>query len=127
MHFDEQYIKECDCPEIQGLRIELLKGDWFYDKGFKYKPLHLVIGIEGTDYRIQVIWLPLSHQLDDKIVKICKEKELEYVFVFNESWGYIAEAQDLSASDEEHDVFKIVEDNPLIAKIKLLKALLKDK
>jgi len=183
-YFTKEYIKECDCEQIQGLRAQLKQGDWVfsdfknsttydnYMQGFDYG-LGTILGdtktekiywidfvkwgIEGeklTDYtreqyRKTLIWLPTGDQLDEEITKIISDKFFEdklpkddfnpwYQIEFdslNKVW-WISFWKDHCGPVEingktfldiiEPDIF-IQHNNPLIAKIKLLKQLLEAK
>ena len=125
MNFTKEYISEADCPEIQGLRINkksksgkliIRCGDWFYNKDDGFKLAYEdYFTLEETYY----IWLPLSYELDDEIVKICKEKNWTYYFIADNDTEYYAEVKQMYRV-----VYSKYNDNPLIAKIKLLKGLL---
>ena len=132
MNFTKEYIKECDCREIQGLRKEELnKGDY---AEVNYDTVHFTaIAVQTgrfyntSDYywRHQYIWLPTSGQLDDEIVKICIKENYYYDITRSKGDEALWEAGVGEWADEEEgNLFSEVDHNPLIAKIKLLKQLL---
>lgn len=114
--FTKEYIKEADCEEIQGLRQgRLYRGDWFIQEGGYPEVMNndCFLGMGN-------IWLPTGDQLDEEIVKICKEKEYFYEAIFvPTSKNYCMEVSTLG----QHLVNREYDTNPLIAKIKLLKQL----
>ena len=95
MNFTKEYIKECDCKEIQGLREELETGDKVSSlesvrvitTGFNRKGgiwYNLVKSKKDkfsyrSSFRENIVWLPNGDQLDDEIVKTCKEVDYEYL------------------------------------------------
>ena len=146
MNFTKEYIKECDCREIQGLRPILKMFDFVYSKNWKLCNVyfHHITATEGEGYQIyqyfgedlyplskfqtrqELICLPTSDQLDDEIVKICKKSDDIDSFIGYCTWydinsGYFQAYIETAGSD-----YFFEEINPLIAKIKLLKALLKE-
>jgi len=124
MNFTKEYIERCKCKEIQELRPIIEKGDWFklIRNDDKLNPSRIHYGAKcPTRYfgkcRENIIWLPLSHQLDEEIVKICKEKKFAYTSIYSCDWGNYQvwvgqDFYDVQLTEEE--------ENPLIAKIKLL-------
>ena len=120
-NFTKSYIREADCREIQGLRSVFEAHDWYCQPSCFNIPYTLSHGamidkeVRGKDY----IWLPTGDQLDEEIVKICKKKQ----------WDYRA---DYNYSKNEFSIYikqlwwNYREDNPLIAKIRLLKQLIKE-
>jgi len=127
MNFSKEYIKECDCKEIQGLRkirvgvtsTGLVYGDWYFNRIKKKIRLN---ARTGTTEFMFITWLPTGDQLDDEIVKICEEKNFAYrgyFIAYAPRDRYRADIMQLENSEKRSD-------NPLIAKIKLLKQLLKD-
>ena len=121
-YFTKEYIKECDCEEIRGLRKKLQKGDWY-----AFADTKNIYGIHLADKDIKrfgesQIWLLLSHQLDEEIVKICKEKDYTYHV------NYISRENEwcIYVDGEEPYMPQVISDNPLIAKIIILKELIKD-
>lgn len=126
-NFTKEYIREADCKEIQGLRNNFKKGDWYFQKGENPNVAYYDCDRLILEENFMDLWLLTGDQLDEEIVKTCKKKELEYIFVFNPNgWGYITETHDLSTSDETKFENTFQDDNPLIAKIKLLKELLNE-
>ena len=119
MNFSKEYIKECNCKEIQKLNPYQV-GDWYSIDG---KPeLHFANNMQFVPADAVILWLPLSYQLDDEIVKICKEKDYKYTIkwdkLFDGDFNVIVESEVIGWFIRESDI------NPLIAKIKLLKELL---
>ena len=139
MNITKEYINECDCPEVQGLKPKLEIGDYIEDKGKVYL-LTLFKELAG-DYlevygksldgdkpfykqaweRRLLIWLPTSGQLDEEIVKL------------NYGDNYIVDYHirgvcEVSIYFDTAMVYihRVRHANPLIAKIKLLKELLKE-
>jgi hypothetical protein len=125
MNFTKEYIKECDCREIQELLDDLIeKGSYYLERNSGYVNLsNHYIDNEGN------IWLPTGDQLDQEIVKFVKQnkKYWRYSISFQvDNSGkdsYFAAMHSLDENGPEHYEN---ESNPLIAKIKLLKALLKE-
>jgi len=128
MKFDKEYISEADCPEIQGLRKWLELGDWI-----AYKPDNKEICLitrdnSMDDYFSEVdrnlrddrIWLPTGDQLDDEIIKVCKEKDYyNYSWLWHQNSLFV-----VTYEDRNGDNYPFRDRNSLIAKIKLLKELL---
>ena len=123
MNFTKEYIKECDCKEIQGLRKYIEHGSWLFeeDKKVHLQFTHYTFPIEET--RNKYIWLPTGDQLDDEIVKYIEDEDGYYKFYYDRGAGYITEI--VCSWDSEKDI-TAQSINPLIAKIKLLKSLLKE-
>ena len=136
MNFSKEYINECDCPEIQGLFkmtainrnndiligcLKNIKGSLFHNRDEHY---YLATSPE------KVIWLPTGDQLDEQIAEIFAEwskdgEDLNYSFSVSFSEGYISSYE---AYTNNRDCCRsFLDDNPLIAKIKLLKQLLEAK
>ena len=72
------------------------------------------------------IWLPTGDQLDEEIIKICREKGYTYYFIFtNDNHKYYKDYEAyLYFKHEDNNMYYQNYDNPLIAKIKLLLELL---
>ena len=127
-HFTPEYIKECDCKEIQNLS-PIAAGDWIMIRG-GYIPI-LYDGEYNIDYneRDTIIWLPLPHQLDDEIGKIILKDEskddYEVKFQKTSKGTMLCEVRYKQwASRYGFNRPFEIDANPLIAKIKLLKELL---
>jgi len=120
MKFTKEYIKEANCREIQGLHKRT-----YYDK--------------CVYHNRKYIWLPTGDQLDEEIVKICRENNYDLQIRYDKEnqdyddlmWTIIVYGMH---RNEYADICEcviplacFVNDNPLIAKIKLLKQLLKEK
>jgi len=115
-YFTKEYIKECDCEEIQKLKTLTYYDNWQY-LGGKNK------------------WLATGDQLDEEIVKICKRKYTNIKWEYMVSYGYdvcllavqnwVSVRENFGAGDSKYFYGKS-DKNPLIAKIKLLKELLND-
>ena len=130
MNFTKEYIKECDCKEIQGLDEAYECGNHYYiDDGQVWAGEYpsgvdsgcFILGHkEKEGHFSDRTWLPTGDQLDDEIVKICEEGTY-YEFYYDKSYGY--EANFVS---DDNKRYSHVNTNPLIAKIKLLKVLFKE-
>jgi hypothetical protein len=131
-YFTKEYIKECDCREIQGLRKKFQEGDWYFNVKFPtYKPSTVDMEEGGTVFqnrwRKNVIWLP-KDQLDEEIVKICKERfrNDDFTYYFNYNNNVLPDVVYFTAGLVHKGDICLNSNNPLIAKIKLLKQLLKE-
>ena len=133
MKFSKEYIKECDCPEIQGLRPKMFLCEEYVNRdGVQIQSVDKLSykTINKPHYRKYLIWLPTGDQLDEQIVKIFAEwskdgEDLNYSFSVSFSEGYISSYE---AYTNNRDCCRsFLHDNPLIAKIKLLKQLLEEK
>ena len=88
MNFSKEYIKECDCPEIQGLHKKWIRNFDYYcwGKSFDITIFSSIYGERESMelYRRdgELIWLPTGDQLDEEIVKICVNKWWDYSFSF---------------------------------------------
>ncbi|MDD5013819.1 MAG: hypothetical protein PHW73_01790 [Atribacterota bacterium] len=128
-NFTKEYIREADCKEIQGLRPKYFRGDAVYFRGDStWKPSVEFVGALWTAWNNgdeNSFWLPSGDQLDEEIVKICDKLKAYYVMQYSfreDEWLWTATV------NQEHKSTIIGHDNnPLIAKIKLLKKLLKEK
>ena len=143
-YFTKEYIKECSCGEIKKLRPQLDVYDFcilnnsLEDYSFENGLLKefILTTYEGIVKRLSpnftredLIYIPTGDQLDEEIIKILKDKYEYY------KWEYIIKCCWIGRShtnwsctlyDENHgDMFTEIDSNPLIAKIKLLKQLLK--
>ena len=140
-NFTKEYIKECDCYNIQILKPVIENYEWVSEKKNKKssKAIRVIASfnedlnffVNGKN-RANYIWLPTGDQLDEEIEKICKKKSASYKSDFylsvpnndkgefyqtpNFRWIHIYCVEDI-----EH-----THTNPLIAKIKLLKELLNE-
>jgi hypothetical protein len=119
MNFTKEYIELCMNEKIQGLRPTTSHGDWFYGE----KRCPQVTKLNGTKFS-GCIWLPLSHQLDEEIIKICKEKGYTYFnyYAYCDDYDFVGEIT--NPNELTTNYLKEVNTNPLIAKIKLLLQLL---
>ena len=134
-NFTKEYIKECDCEEIQELKLNFnledkyayeMSGEYFHNFVDSYKTANI---ISAFNSRNKYIWLPTGDQLDEGIVKILKDKYQYY------KWEYIVKCCWIGRShtdwvcilydENQKDMFTENDSNPLIAKIKLLKELSK--
>lgn len=121
MNFTKEYIQECDCKEIQDIKPNLLqKGDWYSCSG--------IIDVSGIEQdKLNVTrWLPLSHQLDDEIVKIVDEKDYWYEVTYDANCYYLCRVGLRDSNLNDKIIAEGDDQNPLIAKIKILKQLLKE-
>ncbi len=142
MNFSKEYIKECDCEEIQGL-VDELNFNYFAYRNLKYnKGVYKVYNhymkdvIEFNRNRNEIIYLPTGDQLDNEIVKICREKELYYSMTYfgdavkdrGELFYIFNVSTPVRTIEKQKDDIDLTQQNnsPLIPKIKLLKALLKE-
>ena len=139
MKFSKEYIKECDCPEIQGLFkmtainrnndiligcLKNIKGSLFHNRDEHY---YLATSPE------KVIWLPTGDQLTDLIFKHCHTYNLDITLYHehhcrdcskcciameaNYANGHLIE-KEIDIEAREYEI--------KLAKIKLLKELLKE-
>lgn len=143
-YFTKQYIKECDCKEIQGLKYPLMEYDAVYEKpcGGIYRVRFHIIEKGHNNFnqfgftvsptysdRNNYIWLPTGDQLDEEIIKICKKIKYDYNIgtAKKPDYGWWAQINEREPIDEDEDIVIVkVNRNPLIAKIKLLKELIND-
>lgn len=127
-YFTKEYIKECDCREIQKLFWNFGDGDWilwnkkeYIKNGF----MHINIfhyELDRFDRKENdAIKLPTGDQLDEEIIKRLGENDI-YEFI-TAGWTGIYGVK-LSNDVERETRFLKESNNPLIAKIKLLKKLL---
>jgi hypothetical protein len=125
--FSKEYIELCKCKKVQELRKDLAIGDWVY---YVYSnEIHLV----NPDWHFGIfelnndeIWLPTGDQLDQEIVKICKEKDgssyqFDYSYRKCPNRFFIPY---VATVESRGNRFEFKDTNPLIAKIKLLISLL---
>lgn len=157
LYFAPGYISLCKNEKVQGLRPKLEHGDWVEASGERdikcVMLIHLVT--QGTKkdgnaydaddgiclgqggYRNIFTWLPTGDQLDDEIVKICKErKSMSIVYQIHTTISLHEELPDgfyirhYATINEEkeylksYDLYYTNDFNPLIAKISLLIKLL---
>jgi len=142
-NFTKEYIKECDCEEIQRLRKKLKVWDLCFDRFYKFKIDILMVKTlpnkfwktyamseqkyMGADYsrnRGKVVWLPTGDQLDEEIVRISEKSYWSYrISVFYSP--FVNWRCGVFKPQEEFTELYVLNSNPLIAKIKLLKQLLK--
>jgi len=122
MKFTKEYIKECDCKEIRNLE-ETKIGNWHSVNGEII--LHFANGVQFVPVDAKIIWLPTGDQLDDEIEFIC---DMQKGFNYN-IYSALRNKRDKYSLVVGDGMNKMIEsdDNRLIAKIKLLKALLKEK
>ena len=124
MNFSKEYIKECDCEEIQGLSENLEYGNWYSNK----REVRMVMthgSLINTNKMVREasIWLPTGDQLEEEIVKICDDNGYSYGFIYRENrfHTYVAIGDDIKLGKKNlHEI----EDDVGLAKIKLLKQLL---
>ncbi len=121
--FSKEYIKECDCKEIQGLRVVFEHGDWYWQPDNPKEKLYCCSGL-AWDYAMShkenyLIWLPTGDQLDEEIEKISIRNYAEYFAIKLKSgnWriGYGSYKRTENIENKDRN----------LAKIKLLKELLK--
>ena len=112
-YYTPEYIKLCDCPEIQNIVKDGWREDWkwvFDSRVEKYG-------------EVRVVFCPNGDQLDDEIVRICRKKQIYYSVDYN--FGKKDYLCNVSTGDKSDKVLR-QSDNPLMAKILLLKQLLKE-
>ena len=75
-----------------------------------------------------VVWLPSDGWLDEEILKICKERNYDYNIGTTKqpNYGWWVQINDRDLEDPEDVILIKGHINPLIAKIKLLKQLIKE-
>uniref|UniRef100_A0A6H1ZDD4 Uncharacterized protein n=1 Tax=viral metagenome TaxID=1070528 RepID=A0A6H1ZDD4_9ZZZZ len=131
MNFTKDYIELCKSDKIQKLKywkdtdgvidwLLLKTGDWLY------LPLREEIWCidEIKNFGIANVWLPTGDQLDEIIVKICKEGN-HYTTGTSSSNKWFVEVSSKYHKGENQIIFYDI--NPLIAKLKLLLQLLEVK
>lgn len=131
-YFTKEYIAECDCKKIQDLRIEIKENDYIstlkdYFAILCYYPEPI------NNLRDNYIWIPSGDQLDEEIKNILDKKlplhERDYYnfqyIPYNRKFRFYF---DLYYPNEETGTQiyfrEFFDNNPLIAKILLLKQLL---
>ena len=145
-YFTKEYIKECDCREIQGLKPKLEFGDFgFNNIENQWESSMQIIFIcddyqefvvgkhnkNGNNYdckfnKKNIIYLPTGDQLDEEIKQFCMENPL---LRYEISWIVTCWEAYILEDNLQKTTTKIFEgsDNPLLAKIKLLKQLIKER
>jgi hypothetical protein len=131
MNFTKEYIELCKDKKIQELKAEMDNFDHclFFNalgrhRDFKLRCDYLTkkgwVNVTPESY----IWLPTGDQLDEEIIKICKEMGSDYRIYFD---GHISKRKwYVSVKIDDSNYYLSGSDtNPLIAKIKLLLELLK--
>jgi len=139
-YFTKKYIKECKAEEIQIIRRQIryeegLSYQQFYEGDYRYyedapQKDNIVLVKKDELWQVNVhYWLPIGDQLDEEIVKICKEKEdIKNDFLYDVNFAgkkYLAVVYGKDRYGGDEQIAKGFNINPLIAKIKLLKELLK--
>ncbi len=132
-NFTKEYIAECDCESIQGLRPKLEHGDWYYHINEIYLVRNGYNEFFNRIVRKNTTWLPTGDALDEEIIKKCTERFGYGNWNYQSNHGYDCKNKfryyNLIANDSD---MPIIGDwmtpyfNPLIAKIKLLKQLFKE-
>jgi len=140
-YFTKEYIKECDCEEIQNIKnnlerdgkysLQFNEGDWWQNRDNKKINVAYQMIWENRQF---YIWLPTGDQLDEEIVKILREKY--NTFGTGKGVEYISSIRQTRNSEiwechifeltREVERFQQIDVNPLICKIKLLKELIKN-
>jgi hypothetical protein len=126
----KEYIEECKCSEIQNLRPKFYDGDWIIFESLRLEPIlfkEVSIPTYNTTRDIY-IWLPQSHDFDQHIREICKKKQYTYFsfYAYHEDYDFVGEISNPNEIGELNKVAKEQNSNPLLARIRLLKALLKE-
>lgn len=133
MNLTEEYINECDCPEIQGLRKELKLYDFYtFEYGDDLYPTISICVDETLKYK-GFIWLPTGDQLTDLIFKHCHTYNLD-ITLYHEhhckdcgKYCIAVEANNANGHLIEKEIdIEAREYEIKLAKIKLLKELLKE-
>ena len=112
--FTKEYIELCKNKKIQELR-PILENDWY----FSYNEIRFVkINKYMEGLRNVCYWLPTGDQLDEEIIKICKEN----IWIYRTGYA----GADIYYAVVETGIRDIYfnSDNLVIAKIKLLLELL---
>ncbi len=135
-YFTKEYIKECKAEKIQIIRKKIryeeglsyqqfYKGDYRYYEDAPQKD-NIVLVTKDELWQVNVhYWLPTGDQLDNEIVRIITRNTSILLYSFNfptDEEEFVAEVY---YPDEVKFVPSQYSTNPLIAKIKLLKELLK--
>lgn len=119
-YFTEEYIELCKDKKIQELKEQL-------DEDSLIKSECELIRKINPDYipqRNDFIWIPTGDEVEEEILKRCKEKEWYYEF----SLGYDKQLYAVLYKDySEQPLLIEASFNPLTAKIKLLISLLEAK
>ncbi len=125
-HFTLEYIKECDCKEIQELHDKIKIGDWIsFNTRVSICSIEVVTPHNSQFLRENTVWLPSGDQLDGEIVRICNKPEGMYEYlVFYSGGDCNTVAEKMRPLAEGLNFIEFSNLNPLIAKIKLLKELL---
>jgi len=136
-NFTKEYIKECDCGEIQNMKnnlerdgkymLQFNEGDWLQNRDSK--KIHVAYQMVWENRQFY-IWLPTGDQLDNEIVRGCRKlyKYFSYQVNFEEDGScsvWLINCRKKNLDDKGIGEY-FFNSNPLIAKIKLLKALLKE-
>lgn len=120
MNFTKDYIELCKCKEVQELRPDIKCGDYCVNT----ERNHMFLNTEDyepgrKEYRNNLIWLPSGDNLDEEIIKICKEKKWDYYSIYDCSNKHYTEIK-----QTYRVVYSKNDTNPLICKLKLLLQLL---
>jgi hypothetical protein len=127
MMFTKEYIELCKNEKVQGLKSKLKYGDWFAENDSRGYVGIVENEVRHNEFLYQdrnsIYWLPTGDQLDEEIVKICREKGTrEYCY----STKFYPNSVSVKAKIN-NDIYDYHEgNNPLIAKIKLLIKLLEE-
>ena len=142
-YFTKEYIKECDCEEIQKQKEQLdycceialkIDNDIYADKIYRafsrgVNNKYLLSSswddvVAGIYERSRIVWLPTGDDLDEEIQKICDKKRYEYAIFYRGVWNATIEPIRVITNGTRATEFENLNRN--LAKIKLLKALLKE-
>lgn len=124
MNFSKEYIELCKNKKIQELRPKLQKGDWvIWNNDVKEITVVCELFLPKPEDLKLYIWLPTTEQLDEEIIKICKENNYCYYFHFI---AYAPLDSVYKASILQIENLEMRDSNPLICKIKLLIKLLEE-
>jgi len=126
----KEYIAECDCEAIQGIRPKIKIGDWY-----AFADTLRIYNTSIADRNINrfgesQIWLPTGDQLDEEIIKLCKKTKLVYKVIhysndITKAFIYNSDSESGEPIYAKRVEFQ-VSDVCLIAKIRLLKELIKE-
>jgi len=126
-YFTKEYIKECDCEEIQRLKAKrgssiakIALGDWYFNRATK----EISLFTYGTGEGLYPTWLPTSDQLDDRIVDRINNGENYSSCYCKATDSFVAFVEPDELPDASFDAF--YGDSFVLAKIRLLKELLNE-
>ncbi len=127
-NFNKEYIELCKDKKVQELRPDELEiGDWiFWNNHLEVVTLKIISPFKSRWVRSHALFLPTGDQLDEEIIKICKERNGYYQFDFTDNKypnKFFKPYVCLVDTTQPKQNIEVKDDNPLIAKIKLLLSL----